>query len=586
MDPLALLSDDEEDADAEAAMMKGGEDDKEESEPPTKKARPGSLDSLGLDFKDLQRAGLGLQEDEEAEKTAAKASLQNSFAKLAQDFEANQPAKPPPSPEKKPVVKAGDNAEFGCEVPPDSIEVYDEGGEAEPEPWDTFDSAEPGLTKDVVDVMRKAGFDNPMPIQAHTWPILSGGRDLIGVAKTGSGKTLAFLLPCFARLVKDGLRPKINPDSALPVQMTKQAAGPGAFSPEVLVLAPSRELAQQIEMEAKKFSAAIGIRTLAIYGGAGTRSEQLGQLRERPECVVATIGRLMDFLENEKHWFGVKTVKYLILDEADVMLGEGLSENIRKITTDVEYEQRQTMMFSATFDDEVRSLASWILKNPVEVRVGMRDPLRANKDVEQQVMIVKDDTDKDGALKNIIRKQYNVNSDNPGKVLVFAGDPDECDVLASKIKANMHGAKVETLHANKKQTDRENAITAFRNGDIPVLIATNIAGRGLDIKDVKLVVNYDPPEDGQDYVHRIGRTGRAGNKGTAITLLRRGPDGRAMIYITHVMKRTGKAVPKDLIEALKQRRGRDMSMAAEALRGLVHFENVQRGWQGNLKATG
>jgi len=144
---------------------------------------------------------------------------------------------------------------------------------------------------------------------------------------------------------------------------------------------------------------------------------------------------------------------------------------------------------------------------------------------------------------------------------------------------------VETLHANKKQVDREKAITAFRNGEIPVLIATNIAGRGLDIKDVKLVVNYDPPEDGQDYVHRIGRTGRAGNKGTAITILRKGPDGRAMIYITHVMKRTGKTVPKELIDALKQRRGRDMSMAAEALKGLVHFENIQRGWQGNLKAT-
>merc|ERR1711988_1113349 len=119
--------------------------------------------------------------------------------------------------------------------------------------------------------------------------------------------------------------------------------------------------------------------------------------------------------------------------------------------------------------------------------------------------------------------------------------------------------------------DRENAIAAFRSGEIPVLIATSIAGRGLDVKDVKLVVNYDPPEDALDYVHRIGRTGRAGRKGTAITLLRKGPDSRAMIYITHVLRRTGKTVPKDLIDALKQRRGRDMSAAAEALKGLAGF---------------
>merc|ERR1719359_1196849 len=149
------------------------------------------------------------------------------------------------------------------------------------------------------------------------------------------------------------------------------------------------------------------------------------------------------------------------------------------------------MMFTATFDDDARSLASWILKEPVEVRVGMRDPLRANKDVEQQVMIVKDDVDKDGALKNLIRKMYNPNSSNPGKVLIFAFDPLECDMLQKKITTTLLGAKVETLHANRPQDARENAINSFRSGDVPVLIATGLAGRGLDIKDVKLVVNYD-----------------------------------------------------------------------------------------------
>merc|ERR1719313_2921471 len=162
------------------------------------------------------------------------------------------------------------------------------------------------------------------------------------------------------------------------------------------------------------------------------------------------------------------------------------------------------MMFSATFDEEVRTLASWILKTPVEVRVGMKDPFKANKDVDQQIMIVKDDHDKEGALKNLIRKRYNPSNPNPGKILIFAEDDIECDMLKTKITTTLKGAIVDTLHANKKQDERENAIARFRSGECPVLIATNVAGRGLDVKDVQCVINYDPPEDGLDYVHRIG----------------------------------------------------------------------------------
>jgi len=360
--------------------------------------------------------------------------------------------------------------------------------------------------------------------------------------------------------------------------MLKQAAGPGAYSPEILVLAPSRELAMQIEAEARKFTARVGIATLACYGGEGLRKAQLGQLRERPECVVGTVGRLNDFIDNEKHWFGVKNVRFLVLDEADHMLGEGLAAPIRKITTDVETPRRQTAMFSATFADEVSDLASWILRRPVEVRVGMRDPLRANRDVDQKVLICKDDTDREGALKSILRKMYSVNAKEPGKVLIFAAEPEECDALQKKLKVALNGANVETLHGNRKQNEREKAMATFRTGEAPILVATNVAGRGLDVKDINLVVNYEPPEDGQDYVHRIGRTGRAGRKGTAMTLLRKGPDGRAMIFVAQVMRRTGLSVPPELIEALKQRRGRDMGLAAEVLTGLCNFQKVDRTW--------
>lgn len=584
MDPLAFLSDDEGEADVEEQKdgQEGGK-----IEPDAKKLRTADT---GVDFEALRRIGYGAEaEAEEAARAAA--SLQETFCALKQKSLEESASRFTADTSEEKKEQPQDPGRLGCEEPPESIEVYDEqaaqrGENAENQwpPWSTLEAAEEGLTTALVDAMRTVGFTEPTPIQAQAWPILCSGRDLIGVARTGSGKTLAFLLPCFARLLKEGLRSRMGSgsgpgdDSSLPVQMQKQAAGPGAYSPEVLVLAPSRELAAQIETEARRFTASTGIATLACYGGEGTRRETLGRLRERPECVVGTVGRLTDFIENEKHWFGVKNVRFLILDEADAMIGEGLDANIRRITIDVETPRRQTMLFSATFADDVSDLATWISRHAVEVRVGMKDPLKANKDVSQEVVIVKDEFDKEGALKSMLRKLYGAQNKNPGKVLIFAFDHEECDALAKKIKAALTGASVETLHGIKKQAERETAMQRFRSGDSWIMVATSIAGRGLDIKDINLVINYDPPEDGQDYVHRIGRTGRAGRKGKAITLLRKGPDGRAMIYITQVMRRTGLDVPQDLIEALKQRRGRDMSLAAEVLQGLTNQQRLERSW--------
>eukprot|EP00931_Biecheleriopsis_adriatica_P067008 TRINITY_DN41212_c0_g1_i1.p1 TRINITY_DN41212_c0_g1~~TRINITY_DN41212_c0_g1_i1.p1 ORF type:complete len:600 (-),score=143.01 TRINITY_DN41212_c0_g1_i1:45-1844(-) len=595
MDPLALLSDDDGDEEAEDAGQAGdaARAGAEGQEPDSKRPRVEGSGGFGggLDFEALRRVGYGAEADaEEAERAAA--ALRGTFSALEQKAKEEEAIRMANAKvEEKKANEAADSS-LGCAEPPESIEVYDEyagdrtGNEGEDlwAPWSTYEEAEEGLGKPLVDAMRGAGFTAPTPIQAQAWPILSAGRDLIGVARTGSGKTLAFLLPCFARLLKEGLRSRMGggtgpgDDASLPVQMQKTAAGPGAYSPEVLVLAPSRELAAQIETEAKRFTASTGIATLACYGGEGTRRETLARLRERPECVVGTVGRLVDFIENEKHWFGVKNVRFLILDEADAMIGEGLDANIRKITMDVESPRRQTALFSATFADDVSDLATWISRQAVEVRVGMKDPLKANKDVKQEIVIVKDDFDKEGCLKTILRKQYGSQAKNPGKVLIFAFDHEECDALAKKIKLALNGATVETLHGNKKQAEREKAMANFRSGESWMMVATSIAGRGLDIKDINTVINYDPPEDGQDYVHRIGRTGRAGRKGTAITLLRKGPDGRAMIFITQVMRRTGLTVPKDLIDALKQRRGRDMGLAAEVLQGITNQAKIERSW--------
>lgn len=577
MDPLALLSDDDED-DADG----GGSPAVSPSEgPDPKRARTQDSPSSGvqLDFEALRRAGYG--DSKEDEERHASEALQASFAAFEQGIEAEKQKSEDLQPEGVSRTRAQeqDVSEFGCELPPDSVEVWDEQGFEQPDPWPTFEDAEtasPGIHKTLVEVMLAAGFTAPTPIQANCWPILCSGRDLIGVAKTGSGKTLAFLLPFFSKLISEGKTVKES-DDLLPAQMRMSAAGAGAYSPDILVMAPSRELALQIETEANKFTSVVGISALACYGGEGLRRQQIGKLREQPQCVVATCGRLNDFLENEKHWFSVRSVRLLVLDEGDLMIGQGLTQDIRKITCDVENPRRQTALFSATFPQDVSDIATWITRHAVEVRVGMKDPLKANRDIDQKIIIVKNDGDKEGALKSLVRKQFAGGAKNPGKTLIFAFDHEECDMLTKKLKAILN-TNVQTLHGHRKQADREKAMAEFRSGEAPVMIATEIAGRGLDVKDIQFVINYDPPEDGMDYVHRIGRTARAGRKGTAVTLLRKGPDGRAMIYIAQVMRRTGLDVPKELVDALKQRRGRDMCLAVETLQGLCSFEKVERNW--------
>ncbi|CAE8688160.1 unnamed protein product, partial [Polarella glacialis] len=408
-----------------------------------------------LDFQALQRVGYsaGAEGDEQE---AAKESLRNSYAAMQSIIQEesrphNQEESADPSSLQAPEeVEAA--APLGCQLPPDAIDVWDEDEEnsgGTPEPWKTFEEAEAGgMPTEVLAPMRKAGFPGPTMIQSVTWPILMAGRDLVGVAKTGSGKTLAFLLPCFAKLALE------DPERRRTAQ--NQVETDGTYSPAVLVLAPSRELASQIAEEAHKFKAAACITTAVCYGGS-SRSQQLGLLRKRPTCIVATVGRLCDYLRSEQNWFNVDHVRFLILDEADKMIDEGSDNQIRGITHGDGGSQRQTMMFSATFSDHVSDLASWILKRPVEIRVGVKDALRANPDINQQVVIVKDQLDKEGCVKGILRKHYAPGVKNAGKVLVFVASGDSCDELAKKLSKTISG-KVETLHGNRVQKDREAAV--------------------------------------------------------------------------------------------------------------------------------
>lgn len=366
------------------------------------------------------------------------------------------------------------------------------------DPWETWD-----MVKFPRHLLSLLPFSAPTKIQQHAWPILWEGMDLIGIAKTGSGKTLAFLLPVFARMLVDG-------------------------PPAMVVLAPTRELACQIRCEAQKFP----VRTVSIYGGA-PKGPQLAEMRLMPHVVVATPGRLNDFLEPPAGYspgLDVGKVQYLVLDEADMMLDMGFEPQIRRIISKIP-KDRQTMMFTATWPVEVRRLATDFLRNPAEVRIGDANVLVANADIDQRVIFCSA-SEKDARL----RKQV---EDSSGPTLVFVSTKRMCEVLTRSFPGSV------TIHGDRTQSERDSALAAFKSGAARVMIATNVAARGLDIKGVALVVNYDPAVKDEDYVHRIGRTGRGGERGTAVSLITQ-EDGRAALTIAEVMDRTGLPVPDDL----------------------------------------
>ncbi|CAE8740409.1 unnamed protein product [Polarella glacialis] len=423
---------------------------------------------------------------------------------------------PPPEPASEPVPKvaATPGVEAKVAATP-GVEVRGCGDL--PVPWSSWHQVD--FHERLKSQLLAAGFPSPSSIQQHAWPLVRGGHDLIGIARTGSGKTLAFLMPAFSNILESAERTDL---------------------PEILVLAPTRELACQIETEAQKFGSPAGMRTVTLYGGA-PKGPQLGSLRRRPQLVVATPGRLNDFLEPGTPGMApgvdLGSVRFLVLDEADRMLDMGFEPQIRKIIAKVP-RKRQTMMFTATWPEDIRSLAADFLTDPVEVRVGNCDELEANPDIEQRVLFCSDLRDKHQQLEKLVKEFQ-------GKpVIVFVNTKRLCDSLACDIFDSV------TIHGDRTQEERDTALLAFRKGVSSVLVATDVAARGLDIKGVKLVVNFDNPPREEDYVHRIGRTGRAGQSGLAVSLLT-DDDGGAARNIMEVMKRSGKEVPTALEERLE-----------------------------------
>ncbi|XP_041803950.1 probable ATP-dependent RNA helicase DDX43 [Chelmon rostratus] len=370
------------------------------------------------------------------------------------------------------------------------------------------------LYPEVMENIEQVGFVRPTPIQSQAWPVLLSGEDLIAIAQTGTGKTLAYLLPGFIHM--DGQ----------PVPRC------GRGGPGMLVLTPTRELALQIETECKKYRYK-SYKSICIYGG-GDRRGQINLVKDGVDIVIATPGRLNDLQMNEL--ISLRSITYLVLDEADRMLDMGFEPQIMKILLDIRPD-RQTVMTSATWPTGVRRLAKSYLKNPMMVYVGTLD-LAAVNTVQQTVLIVHED-EKKSYVFDFIRNML-----PQDKVLIFVGKKLVADDLSSDMC--LHGVAVQSLHGDREQYDREEALKDFKESRVRVLVATDLASRGLDVHDITHVFNYDFPRNIEEYVHRVGRTGRAGRSGAAVTLVTR-ENWRMAPELIPILERAGQEVPEDLV---------------------------------------
>ncbi|KAI5304920.1 mRNA splicing protein prp28 [Ascosphaera pollenicola] len=375
--------------------------------------------------------------------------------------------------------------------------------------------AESGLPQNLLQIVDQIGYVEPSPIQRASIPIALANRDLIGVAVTGSGKTAAFLLPLFVYI--ENLLQFVPPDEI----DRRRNDGPYA-----IILAPTRELAQQIELEAKKFSIPLRYNVVSIVGGH-TIEEQAYSLRNGAEIIIATPGRLVDLLE--RRILVLSQCCYVIMDEADRMIDLGFEEPVNKIldalpvtnekpdTEEAEDSRlmknrgyRQTMMYTATMPSAVERIARKYLRRPAIVNIG--NVGEAVDTVEQRVEFVSGEDKRKKRVADILRS-----GEFRPPIIVFVNIKRNCDAIARDIK-NMGFTSV-TLHGSKTQEQREAALASVRNGTTDVLVATDLAGRGIDVPDVSLVINFNMAPNIESYTHRIGRTGRAGKSGVAITFL-------------------------------------------------------------------
>lgn len=367
---------------------------------------------------------------------------------------------------------------------------------------------------DILALIETQGFKTPSPIQSQSWPILLQGKDLIGIAQTGTGKTLAYLLPGLLSIVK---------------QTTPR---PQRAGPTILVLAPTRELAQQIDREAKKYSYQ-NILSLCIYGG-GDRNAQIRECKKKPEIIIATPGRLNDLTMN--NIIDLTSVCYIVLDEADRMLDMGFMPQIRKVLADCRPD-RQTVMMSATWPPGVRKIATDFMNDPIQIFVGSLD-LAAVASVSQEIVMTEAD-DKRRLLYDFLLKTMT----EKDKAIVFVGRKAVADDISSELALN--DIPCNCMHGDRDQHDREQALADIKSGQVRVIIATDVASRGLDIDDITYILNYDFPSNAEEYVHRVGRTGRAGRTGKSITFFTR-DDWRHAQELIDILSKSNTEIPHEL----------------------------------------
>ncbi len=336
-----------------------------------------------------------------------------------------------------------------------------------------------GLPEEIMRAIREMGYENPTPIQQRAMPIVLRGRDVIGSAQTGTGKTAAFALPALAIL------------------------GEPERLPRALVLEPTRELAAQVEENLVKYGKYLPLNYALLHGGVSI-GPQKERLRKGADIVVATPGRLIDLLE--QRCLSLENIEYLVLDEVDRMLDMGFIEDVARIVNQCPVK-RQTLLFSATIPETIRRLASWALHQPIEINAGSRHTPAETVD---HCIYPVDAIQKYDLLTSLLEKE------DYKSAIIFTRTKRDADHITDWLIA--HNYAVTAMHADRSQKERQQALEGFKSGKFSILVATDIAARGLDIADVSHVINYNVPENPEDYVHRIGRTGRASKEGEAITL--------------------------------------------------------------------
>ncbi|KAH6636660.1 Pre-mRNA-processing ATP-dependent RNA helicase PRP5 [Chaetomium tenue] len=380
-----------------------------------------------------------------------------------------------------------------------------------------------GLTRPILDVVEGLGYEKPTSIQMQALPVIMSGRDVIGVAKTGSGKTMAFVLPML-RHIKDQ-DPVSGDDGAI-----------------ALIMTPTRELCTQIYSDLLPFAKALKLRAIAAYGGNAIK-DQIAELKRGAEIIVATPGRMIDLLAaNSGRVTNLKRATYLVLDEADRMFDMGFEPQVMKIFNNVRPD-RQTILFSATMPRIIDALTKKVLREPVEIQVGGRSVVAPEI---TQVVEILDEGKKFVRLLELLGELYA--DDDDVRALIFVERQEKADDLLREVLRRGYGCM--SIHGGKDQEDRNSTISDFKKGVCPIMIATSVAARGLDVKQLKLVVNYDAPNHLEDYVHRAGRTGRAGNTGTAVTFITEEQENCAP-GIAKALEQSGQPVPEQLNEMRK-----------------------------------